>query len=128
MQQTRSTKTKLEIENYLSLTPYPVTLNTIHHTVAEDIPSLAFSTVYRIVQSLEKQKKVIRTDWLERGSRYEWADRPHHHHVICEECGTVVDINDKLLNFNDTQVAQATGFTIRHHAIELFGCCKDCKN
>ena len=89
-------------------------------------PHAAYSTVFRIVMKLEQEGRVHAVDWKERGGRYEWADMPHHHHIVCQLCGAVADLEDSDVNFSDAKIAKKTGFSVQHHSIELEGVCAAC--
>lgn len=123
----RSTRTKEAVEHILMAYASPVSLNDLYLFIKKSLPKTAFSTVFRIVRQLEEDGKIIRIDWRERGSRYEWADLPHHHHIVCQICGNVTDIDDSVLCFSQNSVQQQTGYTINRHSIELEGICPDCQ-
>lgn len=123
---TRSTKIKQLITHIFQTTPEPISLQELYGYVKISLPHTAYSTVFRTVLRLEQDKKVKRVDWRERGSRYEWAERPHHHHIVCQVCGRVVDLDDEILNYDDKKIQAATGFFTKHHSIELEGICPDC--
>jgi Fe2+ or Zn2+ uptake regulation protein len=123
----RSTRTKEAVEHVLMAYASPVSLNDLYQFIKTSLPKTAFSTVFRIVRRLEEEGKIIRIDWRERGSRYEWADLPHHHHIVCQICGNVTDIDDTVLNFDENTVKKHTGYTIQRHSIELEGVCPDCQ-
>lgn len=124
---TRNTKAKIFAEEFLKNTKAPVSLNELYTLTKNEFPKTSFSTVFRILNSFEKHGKVNKVDWRERGSRYEWAERPHHHHIVCESCDKVVDVPDELLNFKKEKINKKTGFTINSHSIEMSGLCSDCK-
>jgi Fur family transcriptional regulator, ferric uptake regulator len=124
---TRSTKTKQAVERLLERALYPLTLENVYEEAKKDLPTLAYSTVYRIIQGLEQAQKVVRIDWRERGSRYEWADHPHHHHIVCDSCRSITDIDDTVLNYTDEKITNNTGYVVKHHAIELVGVCPPCQ-
>jgi len=105
----------------------PLSLQDLHGRVQERLPRTAFSTIYRVVARLEAEGKVERVDWRERGSRYEWAELPHHHHIVCGICGRSVDIDDSDVGFSEERIRAATGFLVNHHSIELEGICPDCQ-
>jgi Fur family ferric uptake transcriptional regulator len=107
--------------------PTPLSLSELHARVSEQLPTTAYSTIYRLAQRLERERKISRVDWRERGSRFEWAERPHHHHIVCSECGHSVDIDDDDLGFSERRIQSRTGFRIKHHAIEIDGTCADCQ-
>jgi Fur family ferric uptake transcriptional regulator len=123
----RNTRTSLLATDLLRTYARPLSIQELHEHVRERLPSTAYSTVYRIVGRLEAAGRVRRVDWRERGSRYEWAELPHHHHIVCSLCGQSVDIDDAHLGFSEERVRAATGFLIDHHTIELEGICPDCQ-
>ncbi len=123
----RQTKTKGAVIHYLQSTASPLSLDEMYRAGLIDLPQTAYSTIYRIVQQLEASGLVIRVDWRERGSRYEWAGLPHHHHIVCESCTGVTDVTDTLLHYDDAEITKKTGFIVKHHSVELFGLCKPCQ-
>ncbi len=123
----RATKTKLAITQFFLEAQAPLSLREVYALVKGQYPKTAYSTVYRIVAKLREDQKLITIDWRERGSRFEWAQREHHHHLVCDTCGEVEDVNDGLLQFNDKKVTAKTGFAIKNHSIEVFGTCEPCQ-
>lgn len=124
----RNTKTKTLIYRVLSDSSVPVGLMEVFAQVKLMYPATAFSTVYRIVMHLAREGKVTKSDWRDRGSKYEWADREHHHHVLCDGCGDVQDISDEAAGFRPDNIARETGYTVAHHTIEISGMCADCSD
>lgn len=123
----RNTQTKAAVTQVLQAYAAPIALNELYEFIKVSLPKTAFSTIFRIVRQLEEEGKVIQVDWRERGSRYEWADLPHHHHIVCDVCSSVTDLDDQILNYNEQQVAEKTGYQVSHHSIELRGICQDCQ-
>ena len=123
----RNTRAARLVGDLLRTYARPLSMQELHEDVQERLPSTAYSTVYRILGRLEAEGRVRRVDWRERGSRYEWAELPHHHHIVCSLCGRSVDIDDVDLGFSEERVRAATGFLIDHHSIELEGICPDCQ-
>jgi Fur family ferric uptake transcriptional regulator len=123
----RKTQAMQLVSDLLRTYARPLTIEELHALVRERLPRTAHSTVYRILVRLEEAGRVRRVDWRERGSRYEWAELPHHHHIVCSLCGRSVDIDDADLGFSEKRVRSATGFLIDHHSIELEGICPDCQ-
>lgn len=124
MRKTRVTQLVAEIFRADST---PLSLSDLHARVAERLPATAYSTIYRLVQRLERDGKINRVDWRERGSRFEWAELPHHHHIVCGDCGRSVDLDDADLGFSERRIERRTGFVVKHHSIELEGTCFDCQ-
>ncbi len=83
------------------------------------------ATIYRNVQSYEEMgilESMIDSKGL---SRYIICDSEPHHHMICTECG-------KIINFPCTDACwqsfiQAQNFEESYHKIEVYGRCQDCQ-
>jgi Fur family ferric uptake transcriptional regulator len=123
----RSTRVTQFVTELLRDDPRPFTIHELHARVCKRHPRTAYSTVYRLLARLEQEAKVTRVDWRERGSRFEWAELPHHHHIVCSRCGESTDVTDTELGFNAGRIRAATGFVVDHHSIELEGTCPDCQ-
>jgi Fur family transcriptional regulator, ferric uptake regulator len=123
----RNTRASQLVSDVLRTYARPLSLQELHEHVQERLPRVAHSTVYRVVGRLEEAGRVRRVDWRERGSRYEWAALPHHHHIVCSLCGRSVDIDDVDLGFSEERVRKATGFLVDYHSIELEGICPGCQ-
>lgn len=123
----RNTKTKKLVAKIFEEKQTPLLINEVFDIVKASFPQTAYSTVFRIVQGFEIEGKLIAVDWRERGSRYEWANQKHHHHLLCNTCGKVTDIDDRILNFKANTITKETGFRIQNHSIEIFGECSPCQ-
>ena len=128
MNNIRNTKNRDKIISILKSHSLPLKLEEIHKLVTVSLPQTAFSTVFRIVSKLEESERVIRVDWRERGSHFEWADRPHHHHIVCQVCGKAADITSEVLDIDEKKVKSQTGFKVKEHFFELEGICEGCQN
>ncbi len=105
-----------------------------HHISAEEIyaqviakyPHLNISTVYRTLELLHKLGLVTETDLGGGRVRYHPADKGHHHHLVCQECGKVVDLDESVLENLKLTLKRDYKFDpeIRHMA--FFGRCADC--
>jgi Fe2+ or Zn2+ uptake regulation protein len=123
----RNTPVRRAAVEILETSPGPLSLRELHDQVRRRLPATAYSTIFRLVVRLEKEGRVNRIDWRERGRRFEGADRPHHHHIVCSDCGHTVDLDDRDLGFSERRVRSRTGFRVKHHSIELEGTCADCQ-
>lgn len=123
----RTTQVREAIIHIFQAHPKPLSLADLFHYVHISHPKTAYSTVFRQALKLEKEGKIVRIDWRERGSRYEWAELPHHHHIVCQICGKIQDLRDEDLNFEVSKINQATGFLTKYHSIEVEGICPECQ-
>ena len=55
------------------------------------------------------------------------SDR-HHHHLICCDCGAVVEFEDCSVQPLLDELSRRTNFQINGHWLEVFGQCAVCRN
>ncbi|MGA1594932.1 MAG: Fur family transcriptional regulator [Ilumatobacteraceae bacterium] len=56
----------------------------------------------------------------------------HHHHLVCDECGTVADVTlpehvERDMDTGFDAVAEAAGFSVTGHNVDIHGLCADCR-
>ena len=88
--------------------------------------SIDKATIYRILTSFKDLGIVHEINLGDREARYELQHEKHHHHLICENCGSIDDISlreDLLLN----EVQKQSSFKVKKHSLEFFGTCKKCQ-
>ena len=88
---------------------------------------IGLTTVYRTLQALADagEVDVLRTDSGEAVYR-RCASDDHHHHLVCRQCGTAVEIAGPAVETWAQRVAAEHGFTDLSHTVEMFGLCRDC--
>ncbi len=90
-------------------------------------PELGRATVYRTLEALVRLG-AIRPLHLGDGSELRYALAVGgHHHVVCADCGAVVEFDDCPLGDLEATLAARTGFRIHGHLLELFGQCPGCR-
>jgi Fur family transcriptional regulator, ferric uptake regulator len=103
--------------------------------VTEAAPGLATSTAYRNLTVLTDAGIVSRVSGSDEFGRFELSQTfsgSHHHHVICADCGLVLDARaserlEAALEEAAKAVAEANGFAITDHRLELVGRCGSCQ-
>jgi Fur family ferric uptake transcriptional regulator len=53
--------------------------------------------------------------------------REHHDHLVCDECGTVVEFQFEAFEVLQREVAAKYGFSLTGHSHQLFGTCPKCQ-
>ncbi len=107
----------------------PLTISEILAGVA----GMPQSSAYRNLTVLCDAGVARRLPGMDDLGRFELAEdlSGHHHHVICADCGTVVDFaaSDRLeraLLEASRLVAEQTGFDISGHRLDFDGRCPNC--
>lgn len=94
---------------------------------AED-PKISQATVYRTLRLLTECGLAEPRNFGGDGqTRYEIASDDHHDHLICTECGGIVEFEDEEIEALQERVARAHRFQLTHHKMELYGLCPDCQ-
>jgi Fe2+ or Zn2+ uptake regulation protein len=96
-------------------------------------PNLPQSTTYRNLAVLEQAGVVHRVLGGDDFTRYELSEDlgEHHHHLVCQRCGTVADFTPPP-RFEQTlakvigTVTTAAGFRADAHRLDVLGTCGTC--
>lgn len=96
--------------------------------IAALVPSVDRASVYRTLELFDRlglTTTVIRgwTPFTELAEPFKY----HHHHIICQECGRVVEIENETLEDVLNLIATRHDFTLSKHTVELVGTCSNCK-
>lgn len=90
-------------------------------------PDLGRATVYRTLETLVRLG-VLRPLYLGDGLELRYAPAVGgHHHLLCADCGAVVEFDDCPLGDLEATLAARTGFRIHGHLLELYGRCPSCR-
>lgn len=119
----RQTVQKEAVRRVLAAGDGFVSAKDLHRCLGDEGSDVGLATVYRQLNALveEGEADVIATgdEQLFRACRR--PDR-HHHHLICENCGTAVEvIPDDEAWF--ARLAADHGYTVSRHCLEIYGRC-----
>lgn len=104
----------------------------IHQRILETTPDGGqppdLATVYRTVTTLVDQG-VLHALAVEGGvSTYGLAANPHHH-AVCTECGTIIEVPAKQLSTALEHAIEGSSFTLSEQAgLTLHGLCPECQH
>lgn len=109
------------------------------HMSAEDVymhlkktcPDIGLATVYRTLELLSELHIVEKVNFGDGVARYDLrsSDRAHHHHhMICKECGEVVEIHEDWLLAMEKRVERDYGFKVSDHRLDFHGICASCRS
>lgn len=104
-----------------------LTAQQVHDELRERGVKVGLATVYRNLQAMgdDGQLDAIRAEDGEMA--YRRCSTAHHHHLVCRQCGKVVEIGeDRTIENWAAAVAAEHGFSHTGHELELFGLCADC--
>jgi Fur family ferric uptake transcriptional regulator len=108
----RCARTALEIEDALRSSGRPV----------------GRASIYRILDELERLRLVQKVQVGQDMARYEplRSGAGHHHHLVCDSCGTVTPFTDEGLESAIRKLSRRVPMLVAEHEIVLHGACEDC--
>ena len=113
-----------KIYEYLCGTKAHPSANMIYNDLKPSIPKLSLGTVYTNLKLFEELGQVIRVANVNGFERYD-ADTSEHVHLVCDECGAVIDIMDADIR-KAKQACQVGQAKIKSIQIVLHGTCERC--
>lgn len=108
-----------------------LTAEEIYDEVKKNCPEIGLATVYRTILLLEELGVIFKLDLNDGCSRYEIVhkDEMHrHHHLVCNECRAVIEVQDDLLDELEHVIENSYKFKILDHSVKFFGLCEKCQS
>lgn len=100
----------------------------IYQEVRQEHPGVGLVTIYRTLDILAELGLICEIHAAGSCRSYLLRrPREHHHHLVCSDCGRVVDFTDCDLTGLEQRLADETGFKTEGHLLEFFGCCPECQ-
>jgi Fur family peroxide stress response transcriptional regulator len=98
----------------------------IFHSVRDRYPTISFNTIYKNLETFEALGIVVKVNPLYNEARYDVDVKPHHH-LICRQCKTIVDVYDKKLDALPAPEEAGGGFHVENWTVQFTGLCTDCQ-
>ena len=99
----------------------------IYRLAANKQPRLSLSTVYRTLRRLKDMGLVEELHFDEAHHHYEMKQSPETCHLVCRDCGCVIEFDYRLSPSLKKRVEKEKGFRITGGEIELTGLCSECQ-
>ena len=88
---------------------------------------IGIATIYRTLSLLEDEG-LADSLVIDSSKRYELGLKKHHDHLICTECGKIVEFYDDIIEKRQEEVAKEYGFLMRSHSMKIVGVCLECQS
>ncbi|MGZ0084530.1 peroxide-responsive transcriptional repressor PerR [Geobacillus sp. C56-T2] len=113
------------LEYLISSMSHP-TADEIYKALEGKFPNMSVATVYNNLRVFKEIGLVKELTYGDSSSRFDFVTS-NHYHVICEQCGKIVDFHYPALDEVEQLAAHVTGFKVDHHRMEVYGVCPDCQ-
>jgi Fur family ferric uptake transcriptional regulator len=107
--------------------PDHLTPTALHQKVRQDHPAIGLVTIYRTLEIMAKLGLICELHAGGSCRSYTTAAPGHHHHLICADCGEVIDFSGYNLAQLEARLCRETGFEIDGHLLEFIGRCQSCQ-
>lgn len=105
-----------------------ITVDELYQEVAKQDPSIGIITVYRTLKLLCQWELAQERHFGKGKTIYDnVAWKSHHDHLICTQCGRIIEFENFQIEKFQEQVARDHEFQITFHKLELYGLCKACE-
>jgi Fur family ferric uptake transcriptional regulator len=123
----RVTRQRLLVADALAAVGRRVTAQDLYERLRRRDRHIGRATVFRTLEALVAAGVARRLE--QDGHVYGYvACRPeHHHHLACDRCGRVEEIEEGYIRPVAERVAADLGFTIDDARLDFYGLCADCR-
>ncbi|MCF2949002.1 ferric iron uptake transcriptional regulator [Paraglaciecola aquimarina] len=103
------------------------------HISAEDVykilidqdEDIGLATVYRVLNQFDDAGILNRHHFEGGKSVFEISHKKHHDHLVCLNCGKVIEFEDEIIERRQEEVAERHNMDLIHHSLYLYGQCKE---
>src|SRR4030043_2255417 len=117
----KTTRQREEVLNIFLNSSGHKSLSQIYAQVVKVNPKIGYITVYRTLKLLTRLGLATQRKFDDGETRYEPASEGRHHdHLICLDCGKIIEFEDQTLEALQNRIAQRHRFKTSHHPMELY--------
>ena len=120
------TSPRLKVLEVLKATPdQHISAEDLYKLMLEQDEEIGLATIYRVLNQFDDAGIVTRHHFEGGKSVFELSDKQHHDHLVCLNCGKVVEFEDDVIEQRQLQVAEKNNIKLTHHSLYLYGECND---
>lgn len=105
-----------------------MTVDDLYRVIHRKHPAIGRTTIYRALKVFVDAQLADAIELKDGLTRFEHKFRhAHHDHMICVECGTILEFVSPDIERLQDEIADAYGFDIESHRHQIFGRCQKCR-
>jgi len=104
-----------------------VTADDLVEMVRRESPSVGRMTVYRTLELLSQLGLIRPVYQGTAAAHYVLMNNGHHHHLVCSDCGSVIEVEECVLEEIGQMFGGRFQFQIHGHLLEFYGLCRECQ-
>ncbi len=86
---------------------------------------IGLATVYRVLNQFDDAGIVTRHHFEGGKSVFELATQEHHDHLVCLDCGKVIEFHDEVIEERQRVIAGQFNIKLTNHSLYLYGHCNN---
>lgn len=122
----KNSKQRDAIKSFLMTRYDHPTAETVYLNVKKEFPNISLGTIYRNLSLLSEIGEIQKLSTGIGPDRFDGNPAPHYH-FICNQCGSVLDLDVTGLDHINVLASQNFDGEIEGHLIYFYGKCPDCK-
>lgn len=96
----------------------------LYQVLLERGSAVSIATVYRVLAQFEAVGLVIRHQFDSNTSFFELSKHGHHDHIVCVNCGKIIEFNNDDIERLQQEIAEKHGLNLVTHTLCMFGTCQ----
>lgn len=121
----RITPQRHAILEYMITSEAHPTADEIYKALSDNFPNMSVATVYNNLRVFRNVGLIKELTYGDASSRFDFVTHDHYH-IICNDCGTIVDFHYPGLEEVEHLASHITGFQVNSHRMEVYGTCPAC--
>ncbi|TRX56579.1 ferric iron uptake transcriptional regulator [Thalassomonas sp. M1454] len=97
----------------------------VYKILLEQHEEIGLATVYRVLNQFDDAGIVTRHHFEGGKSVFELTQKAHHDHLVCLNCGKVVEFEDDVIEQRQVDIAKHNKIKLTNHSLYLYGECED---
>jgi len=93
----------------------------LYKILLEKDEEIGLATVYRVLNQFDDAGIVSRHHFDSGKSVFELSSKHHHDHLVCLNCGKVIEFHDEMIETRQREIAEANGIKLTNHSLYLYG-------
>jgi Fe2+ or Zn2+ uptake regulation protein len=123
----RATSGRVAVLQALEDSPHS-TAETVFESISPNLPGTSPQAVYLVLNDLTRAGLIRRFEPAGSAARYERRVGDNHHHLVCDSCGAVQDVDCAVGRAPCLSAGDGTGFQIREAEVTFWGLCERCRD
>lgn len=122
----RATRQRVAVASLLAEVADFRSAQQIHAALRDRGDTVGLATVYRNLALMARLGEVDVLMREDGEALYRKCSARHHHHLVCRDCGSTVEVAGPAVETWADEIAAQHGFDEVSHTLELFGRCTEC--